>query len=464
MRHFKIRQGNLFETTKEGKRINDKFINPNDNEFASIVTKLADEDNKEFNEIPEMDVWGGLEYDRRGNVVGGYPEEINKIYHADELMNVHQLDADEVTSSKTRMAGDLLSDMRIESLLQEAKEFLPQRRQELNQMFPQSEFKSMSPLQQALQGEKNLDSLNRLQGNVPQPIMRKDGERGLTKYAIDETTGQELIVPVLDPNDTSKALSVQFGARPADIGRGEIKQADEIVSEAALKMMGYKVDMPSSSKLADFQATDSDGNLMKIDGMQIETGLPIDMQTHSYVGMFHPTRRQTLSVNELQDYLLKETAAGRNLIDIIDEAADGRRTIGPPDARDLSKRAGKLMRGDRTSYRVDEDQEYDALIMPEYKHNVRFQRDWNKQPNKVITAPSGFWMADMPGAFDAVRAGQSGPPQVVHNRMKPGKHKINVAMDRDTKVDGQRVFIDLLKNNPQLAQLLDEKTMKKRVV
>ena len=60
------------------------------------------------------------------------------------------------------------------------------------------------------------------------------------------------------------------------------------MSEAALKMLGYKVDMPSNSRLADFQATDTAGNLMKIDGMQIETGLPIDVQTHSYVGMFHP--------------------------------------------------------------------------------------------------------------------------------------------------------------------------------
>ncbi len=375
-----------------------------------------------------------------------------------------RIDASEAT--KSRMAGErgidellqsLKSDVAAEEreldLESDAIQYISNRAVDLNQMgYDTSQPFASGGLGKAAAA---VASLGELKGGVPMPIMRTGRdtqERVFTKYEDNPLTGQQQVVPMLDPNDETQAIKLTYGTEVPN----KYTQADEYVSEAALKMLGYKVDMPQNNRVADFQVVDSDGYPMAIDGMQIPQGGPIDMQGHSFVGVKNGGR--TLSVNELQSLIDRRVANGENVIDIVDQLADTDRTIG----RDkVARKAGKLMRGDHGTGRVNVDEEYDALIMPEYNNANRNNRNFSERPNNRVIAPQGLWMADMPGAFDAVRAGQGGQPRVVRNKHHQDAHKINIPMSRDTKNDGQRVFIDLIKNRPELAQLLDTRTMEK---
>lgn len=332
---------------------------------------------------------------------------------------------------------------RLENLVQEARVYLPQRRQELEGL--------------GVKSEDALDRVGRLQGNAPMPLMRGD-QRTHTQYRTDGITGQELVVPYMNPDRPEEVLRTTMGVRPQGVD-----QADEVISKRALQLMGYQVAMPQSNKLADFQVTDRNGNRMAIDGMQITQGQPIEMQTHAFVA---PRRAGggLMSVPETQALLDRGYQQGQNVIDQIDHLADRGEVLYP----DTAKAAGKVLRGDRTQYRVPEEMEYDALIMPEYRESIR-NSPRHLQPRNVVTAPQGIVMADMPAAFDAVRAGQAGKPEVVPNyggntnrdrtRAQKDWHKVNVPMSRDTQVDNQRVFIDATKAEPLVQQLLDLQTM-----
>jgi len=351
----------------------------------------------------------------------------------------------------------------LENLVQEATIYLPKRRAELEALAPPGSYQHLvstyGPTKAAVEAEVYLYKLGRLQGDVPMPIMRDGGNlRVHTQYRTDGITGQEVVVPVMNPNSPEQVLSTQMGVRPADVD-----QADEVISKRALQLMGYKVDMPQNNKQADFQVTDAQGNQYAFDGMQISQGTPIEMQTHSFVAPYR-NGGGIMSVNETQALLDKGYQQGQNVIDQVDHLADRGQVLYP----DTARKAGKVLRGDRTQYRVDEELEYDALIMPEYKESIR-SGPRHLQPRNIVTAPQGIVLADMPLAYDAVRSGMAGKPEVVPNyggnnnrygsRSQKDWHKVNVPMDRNTAVDGQRVFVDAVQANPLVAQLLDQQTM-----
>lgn len=290
------------------------------------------------------------------------------------------------------------------------------------------------------------------------PIIRNDGDlqdRVFVKYETNPISNQEKqIVPMLDPNDPTQAVKLTYGQAVPD----KNVQADELVSEAALKLMGYKVDMPQNQHVADFQTIDKDGYAVAIDGMQIEQLRPIDMQAASFVGM-RDSSGNAMSKDELQQYIDRKRKSGQDIVSIVDGIASSGNAIG---SKDTVRGAGKAMRGDHDSGRVTESQMYDALIMPEYSRYKRNPANYSDRPSEKVVAPQGFMMADMPGVFNILKEGRAGKPRVVNNRNNQVRaHKINVPMARDIKNNGQNVFIDLLEDNPQLAQLLDERTMKK---
>ncbi len=103
--------------------------------------------------------------------------------------------------------------------------------------------------------------------------------------------------------------------------------------------------------------------------------------------------------------------------------------------------------------------------MPEYGRNRRSPANDAERPANMVIAPQGIMMADMPGVFNILQNGGGGNPRAVSNRNnRVGAHKINVPMSRDIRNNGQKVFIDLIESNPQLAQLLDERSMKRRSI
>ena len=372
--------------------------------------------------------------------------------------------------SSKRMAGDkeilkkidiLLNDIksteddsnRLENLVQEARIYLPQRREELAQL--------------GVRRERELDVLGRLRtrgGDVPMPLIAQDGTRSHTNYRIDGITGQELVVPYMNPDSPTEVLKTRMGYTPRDID-----QADELISKRALQLMGYKVDMPQDRLMADFQVEDSRGQRYAVDGMQITTGKPIELQTHSHFG---PKYRDGSFMNkdQAQARLEHEIKYQGNVIDAIDNMAS-RYQLGHPKT---ATQAGKVLRGDHSGQRLDSrDHEYDMLIMPEYSERVR-NAPYRQQPRNVVTAPDGIMMADMPAAYDAVRAGLGDDVQVVPNyggnnnrsgrRQQQPYHKVNITMDRGTQVGGDKVFINAVEQEPLVAQLLNQQTMNKYMV
>lgn len=393
---------------------------------------------------------------------------------------------EDIGDIQVRMAGDALSDERVtelladeviseltgkikqDELLQEAMDYLPARREELGQLFPAQAFQKLSRVDQALKAEEVLSNLNRLRGDVPEPIIRGRGpvkgtHRTFTQYAIDPTTGQEIVVPVLNPDNPKEALSIFYGVRPEDIGRN-VDQADEIVGETALRLMGNKVEGAGDNfNIADFKITDPQGNEYRVDSMQIGEG-PIELQTHSVFGGKNEDG-SPMNVRYSQKMLENEMSRGKDVLTAVDDLND-RRMLQLPH---IATKAGKLLRGDRSVTRVRPNEEYDALIMPEYKQSQR-NAAYMDQPRNKVTPPQALHLADLPLAVEAVRAGKGGAVEVVPNRgggnnrrrganFKPF-HKVNIEMDRGVQQDGKDVFIDLVEQSPLLAQLLDTEVMK----
>lgn len=351
---------------------------------------------------------------------------------------------------------------RLENLVQEARIFLPQRREELAQLSPTySQLAADSLIKAAVAVEGGLANLGAMQvGNrvVPMPLINRNDLRTHTDYRRDGITQQQLVVPYMNPDSPTEVLRTQMGVTPS-----EIDQADELISKRALQLMGYKVDMPQNSLMADFQVEDSRGQRYAVDGMQITTGSPIEMQTHSHFG---PKNRDGsfMTKDQTQARLEHEMSYQGNVIDAIDNMAS-RYQLGHPK---VATQAGKILRGDHSGNRLDtRDHEYDMLIMPEYSREVR-NAPYRQQPRNIVTAPDGIIMADMPAAYDAVRAGQGHDVQVVPNyggnnnrgqRRQLPYHKVNITMDRDTQVGGDRVFIDAVQQEPLVAQLLNKQAM-----
>lgn len=356
---------------------------------------------------------------------------------------------------------DEAGEERIDALVEDAKAYLPQRREEYSLLHPgyQQLADTHGYTKAAVEMGAYLGKLGKLQGNVPMPIMKSDGTRIHTNYRTDDITGRQVIVPYMNPDSPTEVLTTQMGVTPRDID-----QADEVISKRALQLMGYKVDMPQNSLMADFQVEDRRGDRYAIDGMQITAGEPIEMQTHSHIGIKNRDG-SFMSVPEAQARIDHEMKYQGNIVDAVDNMAS-RYQLGHPRVATM---AGKLLRGDHSGTRLDNvDHEYDMLIMPEYSREVRNQ-PYRSQPRNVVTAPQGILMADMPAAYDAVLAGQGRDVTVVPNyggnrnrsggRTQQPYHKVNITMDRDTQVGGDKVFIDAVKAEPLVAQLLDQQTM-----
>lgn len=394
---------------------------------------------------------------------------------------------EDIGDIQVRMAGDAMSDEQVKELLgdqiisdltgktredelvQEAMDYLPGRRQELAQMFPAKAFQELSRVDQAVKAEELLSNLHRLKGDVPEPIIRGRGpvkgtHRTFTQYAVDPTTGQELVVPVLNPDNPKEALSIFYGVRPEDIGRSDIDQADEIVGETVLRLMGNKVKGANGDfTIADFQVKDAQGNESKIDSMQIGEG-PIELQTHSVFGGKN-TDGSPMGVDWSKRLLDNEMSRGKDVLTAVDDL-NARGMLQVPH---LATKVGKLLRGDRSVTRVRPNEEYDGLLMPEYNTAQR-NGPYRDQPRNKVLPPQAIHFADLPLAVEAVKAGKGGAVEVIPNKgggnnrnrranFKPF-HKVNIEMDRNVQHNGKSVFSDLVENNPLLAQMLDTEVMK----
>ena len=158
--------------------------------------------------------------------------------------NYQSLDDIKADLSYERMAGDPLveealdylanngtSDAYIDAAMQDAMEYLPRRRAELE---------AMGASEEELMNLGELTGGNRV---VPMPIRRKGELRGNevrthVDYDVNPVTGQTEVVPYLDPSN-GEVLRTGFGVPRRGMGLpGGHDKGSEYIGENILKLMG----------------------------------------------------------------------------------------------------------------------------------------------------------------------------------------------------------------------------------
>ena len=395
-----------------------------------------------------------------------------------EAADVMQTPGTMPVDTGSRMAGDevmgnldmLLSEIRasdddsnrLENLVQEARIYLPQRRQELDALAGGN--RGGSRLQDAIEGEAALANLGRLQGNVPMPIIR-GGERTHTTYRTDGITGQKLVVPYMDPSSPDTVLKTMYGNRGVN---PDLMHQSESSMMNAMKLAGY--DTVDNSKAgygaADLAAT-KNGRTKNIDVMvrrqfgdtegipiytslfpMLENGKPDQRGKGS--GNAQYTKEQIL--NRIEDNKVGPFTAVESLVD------EG--VLGPSQPE---LRYGKILRAEPGV--MPAGQQYDQLVMPGYTPEI-MDRRWASSPQRVPTAPSSIQLMDLGMALDRLKSGamDDAPVKYVTNygANKKGYERLQVKPEFSMKPEAG--VIDMTAAYPLTQQLLAEDELRKRVI
>ena len=265
--------------------------------------------------------------------------------------------------------------------------------------------------------EAVLLALGELQGGVPMPLIKDMAtrqRRSHTQYQENPYTGEREIVAVMDPNNPAAAMRSEFGNTPTALGRSEILQADEIVSENALKLMHDSVENQPFKMFhqglgrnvfpADFKVRTKDGVPMNVDAMQIsEDSDFIDLLSHSSVA--EKRGRYAGTIPQTQAMLDRELAKGKNVFQAVEDLDSAGRLLS-----NLATKSGKLVKGDSTK-QMPFVERYHQLIMPSYTDRVRRGAD-GQQPRDKVVPPSGFMGVNLDHAVRAIKAGEGLQPQV----------------------------------------------------
>ena len=347
---------------------------------------------------------------------------------------------------------------RIENLVQEARVYLPKRRQELERL--------------GVDSEEALDALGRLpgygQGDVPMPIIR-GGERTHTTYRTDGITEQELVAPFMDPSDRRVVLRTGYGREYADEGHNS-----EPSMMNAMKLMGNDTqwnDTGAIKGLADLSAT-KDGINQKVDVMIRGTQQPT-VNVPLYTSLVPVTQNgrpeygrnmERTGAAQYVEGLVKERMS-RDSSDVFTavESLVRDRAVGPFEA---DRRAGKLLRAD-DKYVSSPDKVYQKLIMPGYT-KAQMGLSGASAPSANPTAPSSIHMLDLGQALKAVQSG------VVSDKV--AKYNSNYG-DRQSNAKYERLQIkpqfpmspevgitDVTKTHPHTQQLLDERVLRELMI
>jgi hypothetical protein len=276
-----------------------------------------------------------------------------------------------------RMAGDPLvqealdylanngtSGAYIDAAVQDAMEYLPSRRAELD---------LMGSGRTRADTEVMVDSLSNLRGNVPAPIMTKlsNGiERTHVEYAVNPVTGQTQVVPIMDPDGSGRVIKTVYGQAGID---NRFQHQAEPAMMNALKLLGYRTTDNGNSRrgAADLLAM-RDGEEKRIDVMVDFTDQP-KVNIPAYTALVPMQKNDTplmdrtkdgRKANWVKNHINQKMKQGMSVTQAVENLV-GEGVIGFDDAR----RFGKLLRGDERFTEKGEDF-YDGLIMPGYSDKV----------------------------------------------------------------------------------------------
>jgi len=373
----------------------------------------------------------------------------------------------DVESLIKSLKDDIDTDDRMIDMVGDARQYLGNRRVDLDQL---GLIKSDGSLGEASEALAMLE-LGRLKGNVPMPIIEalaNGGElRKHTNYEINPVTGEEQIVAVMDPNDRRVPLQTTFGVTPAQAGRGDVLQADELVIENALKLQGnqnvtmmpFKTIGSKGTEIfpADFRVTTAEGNVRNVDAEQFEAGSEfLDIPSHTAVA----GHNKFASVQGTEELLQREINRGKNIFSVVNNLV-GSGMIQKQGRVPIST-TGKLARA-QTDVSMDPEERYHSTMRPVYSPAVR-NKPFNQQPRKVVTAPQSFMENNLELIVKGIKEGKIGKEvEVRRNSGGDGRgrafHKVLPEVAVNAQVDGQPVATNPMDVSPLMAQLLDKQSM-----
>jgi len=369
-----------------------------------------------------------------------------------------------------RMAGDPLvqealdylanngtSDAYVDAAVQDAMEYLPSRRAELD---------LMGGGRTRAATEEMLVNLPTLRGNVPAPIFTKlsnGTERTHVEYEVNPVTGQTEVVPFMDPDGSGRAVKTTFGQ--AGIDRRFQHQAEPVMMNA-MKLYGYDtVDNGNSRRGAADLKGSRDGVDTRIDVMVDNTDNPL-VPLPLYTALVPMKKDDTPLMDRtkdrrkfewVQNHINNRMAQGKGQgpVEAV-EALVKEGVIGFDDER----RFGKLARGDRNVTPQGEDF-YDGLIMPGYSGQVL---NGPNKPKDVPVAPNSIRLVDMEKALDRLNSGVVKKIKMNANYGASGRDYERLQLKPEFSRRSENGIDDAVKGNPLLQQLLNVQTMKGLVV
>ena len=422
-------------------------------------------------------------------------------------------DEDVIRAMGENVLSELRGEVREDTLVQEAMDYLPQRRAELSAMaapyqvdFINKNLKNEEDLVRMAKIDTYLSDLGRMQGDVPMPIDRKTDAndrnsdrrtRVHVEYDINPITGQEQVVPIADPRNTKQALKTEYGT----FARGQVPdgfdEAIEHVGNNALMLMSRNPSGPNAigdygradlriddgsdyGRRIDVEATENE-RFPDVIPMQAYTSLDFaphimgDMQRGGK-NRWGGTRDEQMFKQDMKNAILNK-ARNENISGI--EAVE--RLVSEGVLRDRRGptnhpiRFGKVLKGELESpsnnIGVERPEHiYEGVIVPGFDSQERYRHgDVNRKT--LVQPPDTLHMLDINKAKELLMSQKGDQRNALH------KIDLNRRINYGARGDGyarQRMYYDipyssgsvedLSVTSPIVQQLLSNEAMKRRLI
>jgi len=410
---------------------------------------------------------------RRPNRKPSY-EDIGDIQ--DRMAGESITDEDVIRAMGENVLSELRGEVAIDAAMQDAMEYLPRRRAELAAMGATSdEIMQLGEL------------LGHGQANVPAALERAT-HRVHTEYDINPVTGQQEVIPFMDPSVPNRVLKTATGDVRADVmqDRAGHDRASEYLGEKVLKLMGRKARANNKNPQVDYRGntkTGRDGKPMmkywQTDLIDETNNRNIDVEANFTTGF---------SADDLKPQIYTGIAPGPDLgnqsvrqvierhmrannvspIEAVESLIHGeQQKLAYPGGK-LTYAKGKVLKNDPSISPNKKDQYDDILFvgMPTDRARAMGARDndvnlYNRSSNYLVNLPNELRMADLA----KVRAymdeqGSALVPRLVinenrgNNKDRAVAHQIQVNIPKDALVGGVPVATDVTRTHPLTQQLL----------
>ena len=268
-----------------------------------------------------------------------------------------------IKSLSADLEREAADDLVVDSLVAEGMDYLPRRRAQLEAL-GMPKLSSGEPLagrlDKIVKMEDRLMNLGVLEGGIPAPLRtrvpsRLDGERRRhTQYEVSPITGQQNVIPFMDPDNPSKPVITDLGLLKRDQIPGGHDNASEHIGENVLKLMGQRGEMNRPHdwsgrpmyEAADLQSGPKDDPYF----YDVETfdpsrdkGNEVQMYTMVDLARRHPASSKDVRQRIVEmEKMVTDRAARKNLSieDAVEDLIADNLLFG------FNKRAGKILKGE----------------------------------------------------------------------------------------------------------------------